>query len=82
MRIFGKNPLTRKLGTVLNDPHSCLNILSFERNVVPLWWIIESPFFGGKNSIQELFNSELSDGQKIQQIDAWWKEWQESERKE
>jgi len=36
----------------------------------------------GKNSIQELFNSELSDGQKIQQIDAWWKEWQESERKE
>lgn len=36
----------------------------------------------GKNSIQELFNSELSDGQKIQQIDVWWKEWQESERKE
>lgn len=30
----------------------------------------------GENSIQNLFNSELSDGQKIRQIDDWWKEWQ------
>ena len=46
MRIFGKNPLKRKLGTVLTDPLSCLNFFSFERNVVPLWWITENrPIF-------------------------------------
>lgn len=35
----------------------------------------------GKNSLQNLFNAELSDEQKIQQIDDWWKEWIESEEK-
>jgi hypothetical protein len=27
---------------VLKAPHSCPIILSFERNVVPLWWITEN----------------------------------------
>lgn len=35
----------------------------------------------GKNSLQNLFNAELSDEQKIRQIDDWWKEWIESEEK-
>ncbi len=37
--------ITRKSGTVLTDPLSYPNILSFERDVVPLWWITESPHF-------------------------------------
>ncbi len=35
----------------------------------------------GNNSLQDLFNSGLSDGQKNKQIDIWWEEWKASEGK-
>lgn len=35
----------------------------------------------GNNSLQDLFNSDLSDGQKNKQIDIWWEEWKASEGK-
>ena len=34
----------------------------------------------GKNSLSNLFNTDMSDGKKILQIDAWWKEWQASQK--
>ena len=49
----------RKLGTLI-DPLSFLNIFSFERNVVPLWWITESPHFSKQSLIvQNKTNNEI-----------------------
>jgi hypothetical protein len=36
----------------------------------------------GRNSMQDLFNSDMSDGQKMQQIDVWWNEWKTYEKQE
>ena len=36
----------------------------------------------GNDSLSKLFNTGISDGQKIQQIDTWWKEWKASEEKD
>jgi len=33
----------------------------------------------GNGSIQDLFDSNMSDVQKIQYIDEWWQDWQNNE---
>jgi len=34
----------------------------------------------GKNALQDLFKSDYSDSQKVQQIDTWWKKFNENEK--
>ena len=59
----------RKLGTVLNDPLSYPNILSFERNVVPLWWITEN-----RPRYSKCIMQRLSKSHKHRNLGAFFKE--------